>query len=208
MNEMERRAVPVEEAELRAVPDVLRLEGYAAVFGKRTKIGDYFTEEIAADAFADVLENDVRALFNHSPDHVLGRTKAGTLRLVQDQRGLKYEVDLNPDDPDAMKLHARVKRGDISGSSFSFTVAEDSWDHKKNPPHRTIVKVERLFDVAPVTYPAYEQAKVSARAQEQAQAGATEELPPEPAPQGDVPPLDLDAEREKLRLADAEDLTV
>lgn len=166
--ERERRAY-YEGAELRASADgEPRLTGYAAVFGERTDLG-YFTEEIAPGAFADVLEDDVRALFNHDPDHVLGRTKSGTLRIEQDDRGLRFDVALNPDDPDATKLHSRVARGDISGNSFSFTVAADSWDYA-NPdmPHRTIERVGRLYDVGPVTFPAYEATVLSARSREAA----------------------------------------
>lgn len=167
MSDMERRAVTIEAAELRAEDGTARLAGYAAMFGSRTDLG-HFSEEIAPGAFAGVLGDDVRALFNHSPDHVLGRTKAGTLRISQDDRGLRYEVDLNPDDPDAMQLYSRVKRGDISGSSFSFTVAEDAWDYEQEPAHRTIIRIGQLFDVAPVTFPAYAAAMVSARATESA----------------------------------------
>lgn len=174
MSDIERRAVAVEMAELRADDAEPRLSGYAAIFRNKTDLG-WFSEEIAPGAFSDVLGDDVRALFNHSPDHVLGRTRAGTLRIAQDDRGLKYEVDLNPDDADAMQLHARVKRGDISGSSFSFTVAEEAWDYTQEPAHRTIVKIGSLFDVAPVTFPSYDAAMVSARAK-----SAAKERPPVP----------------------------
>lgn len=167
MSEIERRAVAIEVAELRADADEPRLAGYAAIFGSRTDLG-YFSEEIQAGAFTGVLGDDVRALFNHSPDHVLGRTRAGTLRIGQDDRGLRYEVDLNPEDPDAMQLYSRVKRGDITGSSFSFMVAEDAWDYEQDPPHRTIVRLGQLFDVAPVTFPAYDAAVVSARTKDAA----------------------------------------
>lgn len=172
--EIERRTVAMEVAELRiadaAVPRVI---GYGGVFSARTDLG-MFTEEIAPGAFDPVLGDDVRGLFNHHPDHVLGRTKSGTLRLSIDDRGLRYEIDLNPEDPDAMKLHARVKRGDISGSSFAFTVAEDSWDHSGKKQHRVIQRLGKLLDVGPVTFPAYQGAKVSARALEL----ATREVPP------------------------------
>ena len=174
MSDIERRATGVEVAELRASDDgAPRLEGYAAVFNSRTDL-HWFTEELAPGAFSGVLGDDVRALFNHSPDHVLGRTKAGTLRIAQDERGLRYSVDIDPEDPDAMQLHRRVRRGDITGSSFSFVVAEDQWDHEQDPPHRTIVRVGQLYDVAPVTFPAYDAAQVSARARE----AATKERPP------------------------------
>lgn len=177
MSDMERRSMEVGMAELRASDEgeAPRLEGYASVFSTRTDLG-WFSEEVAPGAFSDVLGDDVRALFNHSPDHVLGRTRAGTLRIAQDERGLRYSVDLNPDDPDAMKLYGRVKRGDITGSSFSFTVAEDAWDYDQDPAHRTIKRIGQLYDVAPVTFPAYDAAMVSARAKD---AAAKERAPVE-----------------------------
>ena len=169
MSDVERRMIETEAAELRVEEgDVPRLEGYAAVFGARADLG-YFSEEIAPGAFSSVLGDDVRALFNHSPDHILGRTRAGTLRIAQDDRGLRYEVDLNPDDQDAMRLHAQIRRGDVTGSSFSFTVAEESWDYEQEPAHRTIMRLEKLLDVAPVVFPAYDAAVVSARAKEAAE---------------------------------------
>ena len=72
------------------------ISGYAAVFNSRTSIGDFFDEVIAPGAFARTLSenSDVRALFNHNWDNVLGRTKNGTLKLEEDERGLKFEVEL------------------------------------------------------------------------------------------------------------------
>ena len=135
-----------------ATAEGLLLSGYAAVFGSVAALGD-FTEELAPRCFDDVLNDDVRALFNHNPDHLLGRAAAGTLRLRQDSRGLLFEVDLNAEDPDALKLVSRIKRGDLSGASFSFKVAPggETW----RGTHRTITRIGRLFDVGPVSWPAY-----------------------------------------------------
>ena len=182
------------QTELRAHEDGDKrtISGLAAVFNSITDLG-WFTEEIAPGAFRDVMDDDVRALFNHDPDHILGRTGAGTLRLSEDKKGLRFEVDLNQDDPDAMKLFSRVKRGDISGNSFSFTIdeADEELSTRDGRRHRIITRVARLFDVGPVTFPAYDATVLTARCQ----AWENEEV------QEDAP--DFTNERERLRLAEA-----
>jgi hypothetical protein len=144
--------------------EVLVLRGYGAVFNSESKDLGGFVEQIEPGAFDDVLSDDVRALFNHDPNLVLGRSGAGTLRINQDLKGLRYEVDL-PDTQLARDLYTSIKRGDISQSSFAFIVEEDyfSEDLENNKFTRHITKVRSLIDVSPVTYPAYEEASVSAR---------------------------------------------
>jgi hypothetical protein len=107
-------------------------------------------------------------MFNHDPNFVLGRTKAGTLTLTEDEIGLRYDITL-PNTLAAKELHESIKRGDISQSSFAFRVVKDSWPSVRSGemPLRQIEDVE-LFDVSPVTYPAYEDTTVSARAREAA----------------------------------------
>lgn len=136
-------------------------EGYGAVFGSVTDIGP-FTEEIERGAFDDVLSDDARGLFNHDANYVLGRNKK-TMRLEVDQRGLKYSIDYNPNDPDHVRVMEKVKRGDISQSSFAFRVKDDKWETRNGKEHRTITKFKRLIDVSAVTYPAYKDASVGAR---------------------------------------------
>lgn len=148
---------------------VLTIRGYAAVFGKYSNNLGGFREIIQPGAFSDVLENDVRALFNHDPNHVLGRTLSGTLRVFQDDVGLGYEVDL-PDTQTARDLAVSIERGDVSQSSFAFTIAQGgaSWGEDDEVGYtRTISKVARLYDVSPVTYPAYPDASVAARSLEE-----------------------------------------
>ena len=147
--------------------EVRRLEGYAAVFDSDSEdMG--FIERIAPGAFVEALRvSDARALFNHNSDHVLGRKSSGTLRLKEDERGLWFDVDL-PDTQTARDVVTLIERGDVSGNSFAFTVAEDQWDRESNV--RTILRVGELFDVGPVTYPAYPETVVSARALEMAAA--------------------------------------
>lgn len=145
------------------------LAGYAALFDTPTEIAGLFQERIAPGAFADaVTRDDVRALFNHDANYVLGRNTSGTLTLREDARGLRYEIT-PPDTQWARDLIVSVQRGDISQSSFAFAVDEESWDYPRGAmPVRTITRA-RLYDVSPVTYPAYESTTVSARSRAAAQ---------------------------------------
>ena len=167
MAEHERRTTPG-KVERQADPGATpQLRGYAAVFNQETTIGDFFREVILPGAFAAaVARDDVRADFNHEPNLVLGRTKAGTLRLREDDHGLAYEVDL-PDTSYARDLAVSVDRGDVSQSSFMFDVTGEAWDYPAagsgQLPLRKITGV-KLYDVAPVTFAAYESTSVSARA--------------------------------------------
>ena len=109
---------------------------------------------IQPGAFDSVLGNDVRAFFNHDPNFLLARTSSGTLRLSTDKKGLKYEFDV-PDTTAGRDLLVSMKRGDITQSSFAFQVETDSWKDTSKGEIRTIEKVSRLFDVSPVSIPAY-----------------------------------------------------
>ena len=142
--------------------DDMMLEGYAAVYNSETDLG-HFREVIRPGAFDDVLENDVRALINHDPNLILGRTTNGTLELSVDERGLKYKVKLG-DQQYAKDFYESVKRGDISQSSFAFTIDKQSWNEERTV--RSVDKVRQLLDVSPVTYPAYAAATVQARDQQ------------------------------------------
>ena len=153
-DELETRAhysVSTSTIEARAESDEMIIEGYAALYDNETNIGP-FRETISRGAFDDVLDNDVRALMNHDPNYVLGRTGAGTLELELDDTGLKYRIKLG-EQQYAKDLYESVKRGDISQSSFAFTIAEQSWN--ENRTVRSVDKVATLLDVSPVTYPAY-----------------------------------------------------
>ena len=167
--EIERRMVTSALIEVRAKDGASpSIEGYGALYGVETVIGDYFREVIAPGAFSDtVQEDDIRVLFNHSPNYVLGRNAARTADVSEDKTGLLYVARLNPDDPEAMSVGAKIKRRDVTGSSFSFTVENDddeTWtrDDPAKLPLRTI-KRARVYDVGPVTFPAYEETTVSAR---------------------------------------------
>lgn len=137
------------------------IEGYAAVFNSKAKICDYFEEIIEPGAFARTLsENgDVRALFNHNWDNVLGRTKSGTLTLVEDDRGLNFNVTL-PNTTVARDLSESMARGDINQCSFGFYVTGEIWDYSVEPALRTITEVE-LFEISVVSIPAYDDTEAS-----------------------------------------------
>ena len=159
--------VEVRTMEVRAQGDAdeLRVEGYAAVFNQETNLG-FFREQIARGAFSEVMEDDVRLLLNHD-GAPLARTTNQTLTLSVDDEGLRYEAILS-DTTQGRDLYKMIQRGDITQSSFAFTIKGEEWDKETNT--RTITKVGRLLDVSPVTYPAYPQASVSARSKFEAMA--------------------------------------
>lgn len=164
--------------------------GYAAVFDSEAVIGGLFRERIAPGAFRNVIGStaDVRGLFNHDDNFVLGRTTNGTLRLVEDERGLRYELDANLDDPSAVGVVAKIKRGDVSQSSYGFRVKDggDEWTKpgtRNELPLRTIREFELLRDVSPVTFPAFDETTAEARS---AAAAARAEVPGDDAPNASV----------------------
>ena len=138
--------------------------GHAAVFNQLSGDLGGFREQIAPGAFADALTDDVRALFNHNPDYVLGRNVAKTLRMSEDARGLAIEID-PPDTQVARDLMVSMARGDITQMSFGFTVRPNGQNWAKDEDGKTIRTLTklRLFDVSPVTYPAYPQTDVAVR---------------------------------------------
>jgi HK97 family phage prohead protease len=142
------------------------ITGYASLFApSRTDMGS-FQEVVAPTAFDAALNGnaDVRCLWNHNPDHVLGRTKSGTLRLSKDSRGLLYEAEL-PNTTLASDLAESMRRGDVDQSSYGFFVTDESWEMDDNGVIvRTLLSVS-LFDVSPVTYPANPNTVSKVRAQ-------------------------------------------
>lgn len=154
--------------------DTLRLErrddgqayivGHAAVFNLPSEDLGGFREQIQAGAFSKAIEqDDVRALWNHNPDFVLGRNRSGTLTLREDTRGLLIECKA-PDTQTVRDLVlAPMDRGDVTQMSFAFTVRPGGQDWAKDDEGRVIrtLKDLRLYDVSPVTYPAYPQTDVT-----------------------------------------------
>lgn len=180
MSEFERR-YNQQKIELRAYDEDGKKKktarGYGAVFNQRSLDLGGFEEIVSPSAFDEVLENDVRGLFNHDPNFVLGRTTSGTLRLDVDETGLRYEIDL----PDTQTVRDLViepmERGDITGSSFGFMVDEDEWSEGDDGRiTRNIHKVGKLLDVSPVTYPAYPDTTVAMRSMSAATATKRNDL--------------------------------
>ena len=166
--------VELRTSEVRAAgDDSLVIEGYASNFDVKYDLG-YFKESVARGAFDSVMEDDVRFLVNHT-GAPLARTTNGTLELSVDERGLKYRAAL-ADTQDGRDLYKLIKRGDITQSSFAFTIDEDTWSEDRST--RTITKVGRLLDTSAVTYPASPTASVYARNMATAKE-EVEELKPE-----------------------------
>lgn len=168
--EMERRSIDAEFRVEGNEGEPAKIVGYAAKFNTMSEEMWGFRETIAPGAFAEALkDSDVRALFNHDPNIVLGRNKAGTLSLLEDSVGLRYEIT-PPDTQTATDLIASIRRGDVTQSSFAFTLhggGEHSWkEDADGTVTRTIIKVARLFDVSPVTYPAYPDTESGVRSAE------------------------------------------
>jgi uncharacterized protein len=146
------------------------IEGYSALFGVETVIYDSFRESISRSAFDKVLaeRQDTRALFDHNSSHVLGRVGNGTLSMRTDERGLFASIKPNMEVGYVKDLVENIKRGDITGQSFAFTVRQAKWvidETGKTLDKREIIDVKQLFDVGPVTYPAYEQTDIAVRKQ-------------------------------------------
>ena len=139
------------------------ITGYFAVFNSNYEIAPGMSESIAPGAFSRTLANDVRALINHDTTLVLGRTKAHTLELREDERGLWGDISINPNDGDAMNLYERVKRGDVDQCSFGFEIISEETDFREDGTiHWTITEIN-LFEVSACTFPAYEATNISAR---------------------------------------------
>ena len=139
-----------------------KITGYASVFNQWSEDLGGFREIVRPGAFKKTIkEADVRALFNHDPNYVLGRNKAGTLQLEEDDKGLKIDID-PPDTQWARDLTTSIERGDIDQMSFGFRTVKDSWGEEDDKNTRELLEVE-LFDVSPVTYPAYPTTVVGVR---------------------------------------------
>ena len=142
------------------------IEGHAAVFDSWSEtLGGIFPfrEIVRKGAFNESIgRDDIRALFNHDPNYVLGRNRAGTLELVEDEVGLRVRIS-PPDTSWAKDLQTSIRRGDITQMSIGFMVEEDDWSTENGVDTRELRKV-KLFDVSPVTYPAYTSTDVGVRA--------------------------------------------
>jgi HK97 family phage prohead protease len=156
-------------AEQRGDDDAPELVGYAARFDDVTTISGLFDEVIRRGAFADTIKDkdDVRALHNHDENQILGRTTSGTLKLEEDDTGLRVVIN-PPDTQQARDLMVSIERGDIDQMSFGFSVVEERWNSSEEEERelRELIKV-RLFDVSTVTFPAYTSTSIGIRSAEE-----------------------------------------
>lgn len=192
---------------VRAEGEAPKIVGHAAVFDSPTKINGWlggFVEEIAPGAFTEsIAQDDIRGLFNHDSNLVLGRNTAGTLTLEEDDIGLRYEID-PPDSELGQSLLKSIERKDITGSSFGFSVQKQEWtedDDSNEPDRRRILKC-KLYDVSPVTFPAFEDTDVAVRARKEWRTALglpTDEEAPE-APAVDAPAEGSKSNLEKMEM--------
>lgn len=162
--DLEKRHLPFEVRVERRDDGKVIIRGHAAVFGQLSEDLGGFREQIAPGAFAEALQtDDVRALWNHNPDFILGRNRSNTLVMQEDSRGLAIEID--PPDTQTVRdlVIVPMERGDVSQMSFAFSVRPGGQDWAKDDEGRVVrtLKKLRLYDVSPVTYPAYPQTDVS-----------------------------------------------
>jgi len=136
-----------------------KLRGHAAVFDKWTDLG-YLKEKVAKGAFATTIqEDDIRALWNHDPNYILGRNRAGTLFLEEDDKGLAIDIT-PPDTSYAKDLMVSIRRKDVTQMSFGFEIVKEDLNHERN---ERIIQEVILWDVSPVTFPAYPETDIYVR---------------------------------------------
>lgn len=147
------------------VVDVIvpHISGYFASFSDVYEIAPGMTESIAKGAFSRSLGGDIRALVNHDTTLVLGRTKAHTLELKEDEHGLWGDITINPNDVDAMNLYERVKRGDVDQCSFGFEIVSEETEVRPDGSYHWTLTDVNLFEVSACTFPAYKDTNISAR---------------------------------------------
>lgn len=160
----ERRVIPVGELRVtRAADGPSKINGHAAKFDMLSEDLGGFRERIAPGCFAKTIQSDdIRALWNHDSNIVMGRNKAGTLRLWEDSAGLAYEVDAPQNQFIRDMVLSPIERGDVSQCSFGFYTLQDKFTKVDGEWIRTLLEVE-LFDVSPVTFPAYNSTDVAVR---------------------------------------------
>lgn len=166
MTTVEKRNLTTNSVEIREDDEGKRtLTGYAIKWEMKSVMMGWrrFREQFKRGAFTESLTNeDQLALWSHDTSKVLGRTKNGTLRLFEDEIGLRFELDLL-DTTSGDDAYKTIKRGDVDGVSFGFSMLKQEWD-EADPDNviRTITKA-KLLEISPVAFPAYPDSEVSAR---------------------------------------------
>jgi HK97 family phage prohead protease len=159
---LEQRFATIEGLEVRAKGEKpATILGHAALFNTRSVFMDYFVEVIKPGAFTKSLGGDIRALWQHDTARVLGRTKAGTLRLWEDDQGLAFELN-PPDTADGRDAVTLIERGDVDQMSFGFNVPKggDSFSEDEDGMRVRELNEIKLMEVSPVTWAAYPQTGV------------------------------------------------
>lgn len=166
MNELERRVLPSEFEFRSAGENKVTIFGYAYKFRLKSQNLGGFREQVLEGAGEESAQaDDIRALVNHEASMILGRSLSGTLRLGEDSTGLEYEIDADERQSYVRNLIIALERKDVTQSSFGFQALDDDWSLDEDDfPLRSVRKM-KLFDVSPVTYPAYlsSEAQVSSR---------------------------------------------
>lgn len=166
---MEQRIMKMKNTKIREEGGKRYLEGYFSVFGEPYQVWDGWIETIERGAFARYLSSgqDVKVLWNHDSNIVLGSTGNGTASLREDETGLFGSVEINENDSEAVSAYARVARGDVDGCSFGFDIArQEEWWDDDGVYHTKITEVDPLYEVSPCTFPAYKATSISARNKE------------------------------------------
>lgn len=141
--------------------------GYAALFNVTSNVAGCWTEEFKPGAFTKSLRSiDVLALHSHDTGRVVGRTGAGTLSLVEDDKGIAFENQL-PNTTDGNDLVVQIERRDIPGMSFGFTSRQEEWDYSVDPPHRTVIEAD-LYEITYTPCPVYTDTAVGLRSLDRA----------------------------------------
>ena len=167
MDSIEKRAFHC-NLEIRGSDQGTTIEGYAAVFDSLSEDLGGFREIIVGGSFKRTLKAgaDVRALVDHDPSKILGRNKAGTLTLREDDHGLKVRIK-PPDTTAGRDVVESLRRGDLDQMSFAFSVVSDSWQTIDGEEVRTITDVD-LHDVSVVAYGSYTDTTVAVRSLDRA----------------------------------------
>ena len=163
---MEQRILNMKDVKTREEGGKRYLEGYFAVFGETYQVFDGWIETIERGAFARYLASgeDVKVLWNHDANIVLGSTGNGTASLREDEKGLYGSVEINENDQDAVNAYARIARGDVNGCSFGFDVArQEEWWDDDGVYHTKLTEIDPLYEVSACTFPAYKATSISAR---------------------------------------------
>jgi HK97 family phage prohead protease len=146
-------------------PEERTIEGYFALYEDETELFDGVYEIISKGAFDKTINSDVRALWNHNTQYVLGRSKNGSLKLQADDKGLFGIIKL-PNTQYADDLYELVQRGDIDQASFGFNINDEEFEELASGGYRWRLKEVDLHEISVVTFPAYENTTVQARSKQ------------------------------------------